>query len=220
MKRREKLPIVFVLNGDAADGDHHDTPQIITRNKATQLRIAIEVLTPALDIADKVIVMRGTESHVGKSAWIEELIAEDIGAVPAAEGMWSHWHLYAEFGGVTFDIKHHPEAGSSRPWTAPNAANTIAAMVSMKYAMNGDKPPDIAIRSHRHHFLATERESYPTQAFQTPAWQFSTAFVHRIGMGGEPPSCGSYWFICRDGEYEYGRRRYQVKRGRPVKVTF
>lgn len=219
LKEKEQLPLVFVLNGDAADGDHHDTPQVITRNKATQLRIAVKTLEPTFDVVDKFFIMRGTESHVGKSAWIEEILAEDIGAEKCSDEMHSWWHLYANFGGVTFDIKHHPEAGSGRPWTAANPANTIAYMVSSKYALDGKKPPDVAVRAHRHTFM-DNGTTYKTRVFQTPPWQFSTAFVHRIGMGGDPPVCGSIYFVCRDGRYFYDKKFYEVKRGNPVKVKF
>lgn len=213
-----KLPVVFVMNGDAADGDHHNTPQIVSRNIATQLRIAHEVLKPALDVADHTIIMRGTEAHVGKNAWIEEKIAEDIGAVPAAEGRWSHWHLYAEFGGVLFDIKHHPETADRVPWTAGSAANRIAAMMTVEYGRTGDRIPDIALRAHTHGFRDSG-ENHITRVFTTPPWQLTTAFGHRIGEGGKVMSMGSMSFICRNNEYVYNKKKYTPKRDKPFRIA-
>ena len=217
IKARENLPLVLIVNGDAGDGDHHDTPQIITRNPTTQLRIAVDTLKPALDVADVIIIIRGTEVHVGKNAWIEEKLAEDIGAFPCNDEMHSWWHLYAEFGGVTFDVKHHPESGSMRPWTAGGEANRIAAILTYNYALSGMRPPDVAFRAHKHKFLDSGT-THPTRVFATPAWQFSTAFVHRIGAGGDPPRCGSVYLICRDGKYVPDVIDYQVKRSKPVPV--
>jgi len=219
MKRHTGLPLVVFINGDAGDGDHHDTPQIITRNPATQLRIAARVLEPVLDVADVHFIIRGTEAHVGKSAWIEELIAEDTGAVPCTDTMHSWWHLLAEIGGVTFDIKHHPESGSMRPWTKGAEANRMAAILLYQYAASGDRPPDIALRAHKHSFNDSGY-NHRTRVFTTPAWQFDTAFVHRIGAGGGINPKGSLYFTCRDGDYTFGRMMYQPKRDRPVKVQF
>ena len=87
--------LCVVLNGDLVDGDHHDTPQIITRNMETQSRIALAVIKPMLDLnPDAIYVIRGTESHVGKSGQWEEFIANDIGAVVDEQrGTSSWWHL-------------------------------------------------------------------------------------------------------------------------------
>lgn len=215
LKKSEGLPLVAIINGDSHDGDHHNTPQIITRNPTTQLRIAVKVVEPVLDVADVVIIIRGTEVHVGKNAWMEEKLAEDIGAFPCNEHMHSWWHLYADFGGVTFDVKHHPESGSMRPWTAGGEANRIAAILTYKYARTGTKPPDVAFRAHKHKFLDSGT-THPTRVFATPAWQLPTAFVHRIGEGGDPPSCGSIYLICRNGKYTPDVISYEVKRSKPV----
>ena len=80
------LPVVAVVNGDITDGDHHGSPQLITRNDADQLRLGIAVLEPVLNTARRVFVVRGTEAHVGKSASLEEMIAQDIGAEPSPWG--------------------------------------------------------------------------------------------------------------------------------------
>ena len=112
---------MLVLNGDIVEKDNkRRTHQIITRNDATLLRIAVSTLKPALEWADAIYVVRGTEAHVGKSAEMEEALAYDIGAEKDGE-LHSHWHLRAVAGGVRMDIAHHATMGGM-PWTERNAA--------------------------------------------------------------------------------------------------
>lgn len=209
------LPLITVINGDATDGDHHNTSQIITRNPATMLRIAAEVVKPALDVSDCWYITRGTASHVGESCWLEEKLAEDIGAErPPDSNAWSWWHLPLLVGGVLFDIQHHPESGDMRPWTRGAGAGRIAAIVTYDYARDR-RIPDVAIRNHRHKW-GDSGTNHPVRAFQIPAWQGPTGFVHRIGVGGQLPEFGGIYFVCRDGGYTWDRRVFRPARRRPV----
>ncbi len=220
MRQNTGLPVVAILLGDAHDGDHHGTPQIVTRNENDQLRLAVDVVTPVLDVADKIFVIRGTEAHVGKSAWREEALAEDIGAEPAAGGTASHWHLYAEFGGVTFDVQHHPETGSKVPWGAGSDANRISAMLMYEYASTGDKVPDVALRAHRHQFRDSGT-THPTRTFQTPPWQLATAYVNGpVGAAGKINAVGGLYFVCRNGGYTWDRISYRPARAKPMRPTW
>lgn len=210
MRATLKARLIVVIVGDLTDGDHHDTPQIISRNMATQHKIAIANLQPILDLKpDHIFVIRGTETHVGKCGAWEELIAREIGAEPAikpriktdgtilAEGIYSHWWLPLYLNGVMFDIAHHAR-GSGRPWTRGNPAMMQAAQITMEYAETGDRIPDIAIRAHTH-IKADSYDNYPVRVLQLPAWQMPTAYVHRIAPGSFP-HCGGVVVECETGE--------------------
>ena len=216
LKERLGLPLITVFNGDAMDGDHHGTAQIFSNNPVTMLRTAADVIMPALDVSDCWYVIRGTESHTGKSAWLEEKLAEDIGAIRPSSNAWSWWHLDIEVGGVLFNIQHHPESGDMRPWTRGGGANRIAAIVTYDYASSGDRIPDVAIRNHRHKW-GDSGTNHPVRAFQIPAWQGPTAFVHRIGAGGGLPLFGGIYFICDGGSYTWDRRVFRPARAKPVR---
>ena len=71
-----------VCNGDLCDFNHKQrTPQYITTDKATALRMAVDVLYPMLDLnPEKVFIILGTEAHTGLNRWMERKVAEDIGA--------------------------------------------------------------------------------------------------------------------------------------------
>jgi hypothetical protein len=172
-------PIVAIINGDATDGDHHETSQIISRNEATQAKIAQAVIKPLVDTSTSVLFVRGTESHVGGAAAREEALADDTtNAIRQSDDVASWWHLQVEIGGVTFDVAHHWSRGGL-PWTGPNAAVKLAATTIFDYAENGLPPPQLVIRSHMHQW-ADSYDNYRTcRAICLPAWQVKTAYVHR-----------------------------------------
>ncbi len=76
--------LVVVLNGELADDNYHRTFELLTRNPAYQMRNATKALKPMLDIlrdGDRIYVTRGTEAHSGPSAWMDEKLAADMGAI-------------------------------------------------------------------------------------------------------------------------------------------
>ena len=208
--------LLAVVNGDALDGDHHNTPQIITRNVNDQLAIAAATLAPVMETADAWYMIRGTEAHAGQAASFEEHLAADCGAVPDASDHHARWHLYARWGGVTFDIKHHPESGSVRPWTKGNGANRISEIVRHAYWSTGDNPPDVVIRSHRHGFEDSSRLTRGVYSIITAPWQLTTSFGYRIGAGSpQVAAVGGLLFVCQSGHYTVEQVTYSAKRVRP-----
>ena len=203
-------PLFVVINGEAADDNHHATTQLVTRNPADQLKFALLALEPVCRLlrpGDKVFVTRGTEAHSGANAALDETIARELGAEPADREMEivSHWRLLAEFGKVRFDISHHPPGGGSRlPWARGTFANRLAAMTMWEYMEKGTKPPHLRVYGHVHN-PADSYDQFPTRALVNPSWQLCTAYGHRIG-GGVLPVGGSY-AVCENGEYTL-RKRY------------
>ena len=210
-----KLYVVF--NGDMVDGDHHRSTQLITTNITTQMTIAIDAIEPSLSLnPDHIFVIRGTEVHVGRSAMDEEAIARDIGAEPDKEtGTHSWWYLLIEAGGVLMDFAHHGRTGS-RYWTKANATNSMAADMTMTYAANGSKLPSLAFRSHKHNPVDTF-DNYPIRLLQTPSWQLSTAFGHKIAAGSVLP-IGGYIVSAEKGRYTLDKYIYKPQARRAWKA--
>ncbi len=213
---RENGRVITVFNGDINDGDHHDTPQIISRNEATQLKIAVESARPLVDISEKVFVVRGTEVHVGKSGSMEETFAADIGAVQNPEtDAFSWWHLKLTAAGVSLDIAHHASMGRL-PWTRSASANKLAAVTMFEYMNRNEKPPDLVIRSHQHRW-SDSWDAYRTRAIQLPAWQLATAYVHRLNPGALA-DVGGLIIVCRDGSYTVDKCAYVPTPAKAVKA--
>lgn len=205
----------LVLVGDIIELDAKTRSwQIISRNPATALSHTIDVLEPLVKMADTTFVLRGTEAHTGQSAWAEEEIARDIDAEAEPNSRTkSWWHLRADFSKVTFDIAHHHSMGNL-PWTYANAANKLAFTVMQDYIDWGEKPPDVATRAHNHRFADSGR-TYPTRGIFLPAWQFHTAYLHRVGKANARPHVGACVFLCDNGEYKFHDLIYTPRRSKP-----
>jgi hypothetical protein len=182
-KRGDRL--VVLSNGDLVDGDHHGTPQIITRDPAVQFWVAKAAFAPVLALnPDEAVIVRGTETHVGKGASAEESFARWLSKEGVKvqkdtnTGMYSHWHLRAEIGGALVDAAHHGRIGG-RTWTKHSVVSTLAAQIVLEHANRGETPPALALRSHYHTHSDTH-EQYITRLIQTPAWQIHTAFAHKV----------------------------------------
>ena len=173
-------PLYAILNGELADDNHHHTTQLITRNPADQLKVALHVREPVRELlrdGDRLFVTRGTEAHSGVSASMDETLARELGAEPSAtDGPVSWWQLRADFCGLRLDVAHHPPGGGGRrPWTSANFAATLAAMTFFEAAARGERPPDLLIRGHVHR-PGDSYDAHPVRALILAWWQLSWAY--------------------------------------------
>lgn len=192
--------LCVLINGDIFDGDHHNTSQIVSRNPGAEFDIALRIYQPMLDLRpDNIFVVRGTESHVGKSGSMEEAFAARVGATPDPDaGTHSWWHWRADIHGYRVTAAHHGRIGY-RPWTRQNAVSMLAAQIFYEHAARGWRHPDLALRSHFH----KHQDSYtahPTRVIQLPAWQLHTAYTH-ARLPEELSDIGGVAVSLRDGSY-------------------
>lgn len=168
------------LNGDLCEGDHHRTPQIVSRNPDVQGRIMDAVFGVPLALKpEQLFVVRGTETHTGPSGATEEAFARRNKATRHGRGRpFSHWHLRLEVHGKRLDFQHHGRIGQ-RPWTKLNIVSNMAAQIFYEHAAKGFPHPHLAVRSHFHQHADTH-DAHPTRAVQTPAWQVKTAHAHKV----------------------------------------
>lgn len=191
---------VWIMNGDLVDADHRGrSHQYITGNKSTINRIAIDAITPGLVLVDSVLVIRGTEAHVGKNAEMEETLANDIDiAVRNKEGNTASWYNYrGVLDGLRIDVAHHTSMGSLA-WTEKNAANKVAADAIMQYTLSRNKLPNLVVRSHVHR-TADSWDNYPTRAIILPAWQSMTSYGAKLNPN-RLSDVGMVIFLIEDGK--------------------
>lgn len=186
--------LFMVGNGDAVDGNHHGTTQILSGNAAAQAAVVDALLKVPLALKpDRIVMIRGTEAHVGHSASSEERIARGLrkDGWPVigddVTGTASLWHWKAEVQGIRLDLAHHGRVGT-RPWTKPNVVANLAAEIFYNHAKEDLRlhrlptAPHLAVRSHMHQFVDTH-DQHPVRVIQMPAWQLATSFIHRIAPG-------------------------------------
>lgn len=179
---RATLPssqLIVLSNGDAVEGNHHQTTQILSGNLEAQGYVLQEALSIPKQLGvNKWFVVRGTEAHVGPAGSHEESLARTLGAVPDPDThTWSSWHHRLEIHGVRIDAQHHGRVGG-RPWTQ----GAIAALAFEIFSQHAEKElpfPHIAIRSHRH-YHADSFGIHKTRVIATAAWQLKTAHAHKV----------------------------------------
>jgi hypothetical protein len=210
IEKKRAGPLYTVINGDAVEGDAKGrSDQLITRNPATIVRFAADILDPLARMSAGFFMTRGTPAHVGKSGNLEESVADDLSAVPdPATGNASWWGLLWESDGVTMDIAHHPKGGGGgRPMNSQGMIDRLASDALFEYANQGRKPPKLVIRSHIHQYKDS-RDAFGVRAITTPAWTLATEYIHRIAPHAIA-DIGGVMIHCSAGNYEVEVIRYQ-----------
>lgn len=219
LRKALKAKLVYVTNGDAFDGDHHGTAQIITRNTENQAFIAERVFSvPKKLKADEYHVVRGTTIHVGEGGASEEALAKYFGIEQdETTRMRSVWHLRLQVYGREVDLQHHCSVGGL-PWTRPGGVARLAFRHMAERFGAGLKPADIIIRSHVH----VHGDSYgmhQTRAIITPAWQLKTSHGHKVAPESIADIGGIAIVVEPGGEYEVKKYLYQPSLPEPRKVA-
>jgi len=222
-RKNRKAKLHLILNGDLIDGDHHRTAQIASPLTGIHIRCALESLRVPLALKPKSIhVIRGTPSHVGRSGGAEEGIARALRAQgwPVKEdpdtGMKSSYWRSIKFGNIRFDIKHHGRMGR-RAHTKGPYIRWFAQDIFFNHMMDGDDPPDIAVRSHFHQFADSGRiHKIKTRVVALPAWQLATEYVHRVAES--LADIGLVWFEIDDDDYDMKMVLYKPDRPTTVEV--
>jgi hypothetical protein len=174
-----------VSNGDAIEGQHHGTTQIMGAGKDAQAYLAARMFDPIETLQpERVFLVRGTEAHVGQAGTDEEALASSLRhrlpiiREPGTD-LWSWWRLPLLAHETFIDFQHHGTGVSGLKWTAPGAIARLGFKIWVEFLEKGWRPPDLAIRSHLHRYHDSFG-SHPTRAVITPAWQGKTAHAHKV----------------------------------------
>lgn len=201
-RRGAEAELWTVYNGDAYEGDHHGTSQIISKNPEAQGYVSDRTFGVPLGLRPaRQFVVRGTVAHVGEGGCSEEALAKKLQAEKDEEaGTWSWWHLRLEVNGLLIDCQHHGRAGY-RPWTESSAASLLAANIWYEHARRGERSPDLAFRAHVHKF-ADSGTMQPTRLIVTPSWQAKTAHTHKVAPESIADIGGVLLLVKPDGTYD------------------
>ncbi len=185
--RRTELgaELYVVFNGDAVEGDHHRTTQIMTANPNGQAAAwGAAVAIPLALKPDRIVITRGTAAHVGQSAATEERIADGlrrdkrpiISEPDTNAASWWHWR--PELQGVRLDVTHHGRIGQ-REHTRSSQIVLYAHDIHLSYTKRGERPPDLALRGHNHK-EADSFDAVKPRVVATGAFQLGTGHVHQV----------------------------------------
>lgn len=209
-----KEKFVLIHNGDVVEGRHHSVTTQISQNLADQLRLAKLVLSPLVEKASAYYQVRGTEAHVGQSAELEEILAQELEAIPTKEGRHSRWELWLRVGRGLVHFLHHIGTTGSVAYET-TAVNKEIVEEYTEAGKTRQIPPDIVVRSHRHRFSLVDvgEEMGSGISVTTPGWQLQTPLTWRSPRGRvSPPQFGGIVIRQGDEELHVRRKIYSIVR--------
>lgn len=191
--------VIITMMGDAVDGKHHDTSELVTSRTEEQERMFIDLMDWTLDYigfcdADLLQFIAGTPAHVGEMAQSERRIAEDMDA---------KLHQRRKFAvhGVRFDVAHQRFSVGRRAWTVENTLRSMLTSMLMDCVLQGDQPPDYVIGAHWHQFCQAqiERGRYGMSGFVCPSYQLKTSYGSQVTNNStRPPDIGMLIVVVED----------------------
>lgn len=193
---RKRSRLIVSMMGDAVDGTHHQTTELITHRKEEQERIHIDCMDWALKRTkfrndDVLQYITGTPSHVGNSS--EERIARDLEARPASESKFVHKRFQFSVNGVVFDLAHKCFSVGRRAWTDNNVLNAMLKSFYFRTLDTKQSLPRYKIGAHWHTFLKGiyDGRQGTIEGFVCPGFQWLTTFSSMV-TNNEPmiPSVG------------------------------
>lgn len=214
-------PYGVVLNGDVMDGDHHNTPTIISRHLGVQADIALECLESVRkSCGGRLWFVGGTEAHAGQS-WAEEhRLAQQLQAVPDEFGNVVRGELWITCGPWLGNVAHHIGATGSAAYESTGLAKELNDIYA-EAARKAERPPDFVVRSHRHrrYEIRVPRPRQDAICFVTPGWQLRTPFSARtVGGRVTTPQLGGVVVRHHEGVLFTRPETWYVKRPRTEKA--
>lgn len=214
-ENRLRKRLVLVLNGEPIDGDHHDSPQLITRIRKEQISMAIALLDEWLGLVgynpkrgDCIYLVRGTSAHE-RGEHIEEIGRDLDGVVPKRkdtnalqkDGRYHFQKLRKMVNGVYFKIQHHGFGRGSRAWTTENSIQYALKSEYFKCLDNKQPIPEITACSHIHVYNHARYFGKQTTMFgcTTPCWQLKTHFSNRVAALEDINTIGNIYFDVTEG---------------------
>lgn len=168
-------PYSLLLNGDLIEGVHHGTTQLVTNDPADHAKIALEVLAPLSERAERVYMVIGTEVHTKTT---EHSIAQRLGCVPSPlTRQPCHEKLWLRQNGVLIAVSHHIGTTGRQALEATQLSIQLTEDQAQA-ARIGDPIPQMIVRSHRHVYgYYTDGDG---SALVLPSWQFLTRHGHKV----------------------------------------
>lgn len=182
-KHRQDKRVLVVHNGDALEGVHHSTLEVVTFLRDEQVDIHLELMDYFLNKigfdgrkGDKLYYTIGTEAHTADK---EDRIAKELPVQKTDDGGHVHQELLLNVNGRRVLFLHHgPKRGEGA-----TEGNPLRAWLGRMYWTNlakGRPQPDLVFTGHWH----TPAYNTYVHNWQTihgiisPSWQAKTRYAH------------------------------------------
>lgn len=211
---RKGRTVKLVHNGDAIDGDHHQSGDVCTLNQLDQADIHCELMAEFQNMigwqaGDELYYTRGTQSHVNE---LENYIGREMNAVMCGD-FWVHDLLKLDVNGKRLWFVHHgPGRGQG-----PNEGNSVRNWlknIRHDALYDGSEHPDILFTGHTHDPVYNTYVYRDGMNFKmmhgiiSPSWQAKTTYAWMRAPVQKNKIGGVYLPITKDGEI--GLPRFSV----------
>jgi hypothetical protein len=188
---RKGARLVVLIVGDATEGLHHDSKEIITPRQDEQEDMAIAVIESALKLAkfrkgDSIYFVTGTAAHDGDGSASLNRIARSILDVDANDGTRCVYDtLQRTVNGVRFDVTHRPSSGpGSRAQTTGNAFQAWLKSLYLT-GLEAGSWPRYVITAHYHQYLKRSAQSITDSdtvvtGYIAPAWKLHDSYIKGV----------------------------------------
>lgn len=204
---RRGKSLIVVHNGDAVDGDHHGSLQVVTRQKNDQIDIHVWLMRRFLELCkfsekkgDKIYYTAGTEIHTNDC---ENIIGEKMGAQMDGD-LYAFDELHLDVNGKNIWFAHKgPSAGKGA-----NQGNSLYNFIRDLWidCQGNLTPPDVAVFSHVHtpRYRVFSRvvngKIEKMEGWILPSWQLKTRFAHSVAAMQKNSIGMAYFEVTKDGD--------------------
>ena len=168
-------PFALVVNGDAIEGVHHGTTQVISPDPTDHRIAAQRVLEPLAERSAAVFVVRGTEVHTKNS---ENHLASSLGARPHPDtGMPAADRWLIDCAKTRCVFRHHIGV-TSRAYLEASQLSIHLGNEQIEAARVGHPVPRVIGCAHRHRYGCYDDSR--GLCFVSPPWQALTRHGHKV----------------------------------------
>lgn len=166
----------LIINGDAVEGVHHGTKEIVSPDPSDHRTIALHALAPLAERASKTFVVEGTDCHVGNS---EHKLGYDLGAErPTQHRFLGAWRtLRVKIHGCMCMFYHHIGT-TKRAYLEASQLSIELGNGRQEAIRGGVEPHKVLGCAHRHKFGMFQDSQ--CLSFVTPPWQGITRFGRKV----------------------------------------
>jgi len=202
---RQGKKVIVVHNGDAIDGDHHNSNDVCTRNPLEQAKIHVDIMSEFQRLidwqqGDEIYYTRGSQTHVSE---METYIGEQLNAVPCGEFfVWDILKLETN-GTLSLFAHHGPSRGDGD--NEGNGMRNWLRGIKQERIKDKRRVPDVIWTGHVHYptystYVWREKMEFRTMhGIITPSWQRKTSFGWQVAALKEEKIGGTWQEIKADG---------------------
>lgn len=206
--------LIVIHVGDAVDGDHHETTELVTARVDEQERMHVKVMGDALELAgfdttkgDELNYIAGSEAHTGEGASSEERIVRMLLGDNATGGTRVHRVLRRKINNVLIRATHHGPAVGGKIYNRSNPLRSHLTSEYYNWLECGEIIPRFYLCGHRHQFAHAAIENQlgqvVTDGFILPSFCFKGDYAQVVAPDSRP-NIGMWLGIIRtDGSVRW-----------------